>query len=520
MVNSKIYLSKRIQFGGVIMSFEPEFTKINLSSEKGALCEQLKVEVKTEISTDEVAEVLSISAFATVLENQVDNGAVDYGGKVIFYLSYVDTEGSLKKCECGSQFKGCIKDAIATDAHAYVTAKTVKCESDRSGVKLGVTAYVDVCVKLDGTVALDALAGGENLVVESDEITVLKGVGHKTLNFPVEEEFELNYAVEEVLSHSANAVITMVQCGVNCIIVDGEVILSAILLQKGGKSDIIKEVKTLPFRAEIECEDAMPNMQAVARVSEKSFKTDVSVDEENSKSTVFASVNLVFEGEAFTTDSVSVAKDAFSIEQEIELVKKETCYYKTCDLRSCSAVVTGRSAVNELPVGAIVLAVSGERAEVVSKKCEGEDTIVAGVLTATGYFRDGDGKVFVQTLETPFECSLGCAFECDVDLDIRALAKRAKLKIISLTEVETESELCFTVYPAQKQNVCYVCEIKPLGEKRKNNATVSVYIPCEGEELWSLAKRLNVCPDSLMQTNPELQFPLTGKERIVVYRQK
>ena len=44
-------------------------------------------------------------------------------------------------------------------------------------------------------------------------------------------------------------------------------------------------------------------------------------------------------------------------------------------------------------------------------------------------------------------------------------------------------------------------------------------VPFENEDLWSLAKRLSVCPEQLVSTNPELQFPLTGEERIVIYRQ-
>ena len=42
----------------------------------------------------------------------------------------------------------------------------------------------------------------------------------------------------------------------------------------------------------------------------------------------------------------------------------------------------------------------------------------------------------------------------------------------------------------------------------------------ENEDLWGLAKRLGQYPEALLETNPDLQFPLTGKERIVVYRQK
>jgi hypothetical protein len=47
----------------------------------------------------------------------------------------------------------------------------------------------------------------------------------------------------------------------------------------------------------------------------------------------------------------------------------------------------------------------------------------------------------------------------------------------------------------------------------------SVYIPKAGEELWSLAKRLRRSPESIQESNPNLQFPLKGNERIFVYRQ-
>ena len=86
--------------------------------------------------------------------------------------------------------------------------------------------------------------------------------------------------------------------------------------------------------------------------------------------------------------------------------------------------------------------------------------------------------------------------------------------------MDVEADLRFTVYPQEKCAVSVVKDVKFLGEKKKNDAAISIYIPTEGEELWSLSKRLNVCPETLIETNKELQFPLTGKERIVVYRRK
>ena len=83
-----------------------------------------------------------------------------------------------------------------------------------------------------------------------------------------------------------------------------------------------------------------------------------------------------------------------------------------------------------------------------------------------------------------------------------------------------EADVYFTVYPEERNEVRIIGEVKPLGEKKKNDSALSVYIPVEGEDLWSLSKRLNVCPSALIATNTDLTFPLTGKERIVVYRQK
>ena len=503
------------------MAFEPVFERINFNCKKKSISEQIRAECKAEVSTDDVSSVLNVSAWAVILESDVENGAVNYGGKVIFYISYIDVEGSLKKCECGVEFKGTIKDGdIGSTSRAYLTAVVDKAECDLSGARPIAGAYITVRAEVSDCEHFSALSSGENLIVNQNEIPYIKSCGVKSAVYPVEEEFELSYPVAEVLSHRAQAVITAVQCGVGAIIVDGEVSLSAIMLQKTEKGDIIKESKTLPFRMEIECEDAMPNMQATARVKEKSFKTEVSVDDEGGKSVVSASVNLLFEGEAYSDETITVATDAFSTEQEVELVKRDLAYYKTGELRSCAQTVSGRAITDELPVGTALLDVGGERVEIVNKRCDGDLTVVTGTLSAVAYLRDGEGKAFTIKLETPFDCSLDCPFSCNVELDMVARAQKARARIVSINEIELEAEVNFTVYPQERNEVRIIGEVKPLGEKKKNECALSVYIPVEGEDLWSLSKRLNVCPSALIATNTDLTFPLTGKERIVVYRQK
>ena len=502
------------------MALEPVYETINFNCKKCELKEQIKVECGA-VSSEDVSSVLSVSAWANVNETEAKDGQINYSGRATFFISYLSTDGQIKKTECGSEFRGTIKDERITEsAKVYADAVIDKAETDTSGVKLVAKAFVTVSVEISDCTPYRALSGGDNLILNAGETPVIRSYSAKKTVYPIEEQYELPYAVSEVLSHGAHAVITAVQCGVSSIIVDGEVITSAIALQKSSQNDIIKENRNFAFRAELECEDAMPSMTATARVKEKAFKIDVAVDEENGKSAVTVSVTLVFDGEAFSEEMVSVATDAFSTERELEVIKTELPYYKACDLRSVNCAVSGRAVISELPPSATILAVGGEKAELLSTVCGQGQTTITGVLSAVAYLRDGDGRVFTENIETPFESVIDCAFSCDTELSVRLKATRGRAKIVTLTEIELESEIIVTVYPTERQSVRLVGEIKAGKEKSAEKSGISVYIAQDGEEQWELAKRINVCPDEISRINPDLQFPLTGKERIIIYRQK
>jgi hypothetical protein len=228
------------------------------------------------------------------------------------------------------------------------------------------------------------------------------------------------------------------------------------------------------------------------------------VDVENQTSTLTASVNVHFEGEAFTKTQVIIASDAFSTTEQVELTYADFPYYKACDQYGASFVCGGKSMVEELPVGAVLLAVGCEKAEIVTA-VKGDSGIIAnGSLTAVGYFIDGEGKVFTRKMETPFEKTIEYMGEQKDTVEITCVASKATAKILSLTEVNLESELTFTVYPCERDSVRFVKEIKCSGEKKQNASAISVFIPMEGEDLWSLSKRLNVCPETLVLTNKDL----------------
>ena len=230
---------------------EPVFEKISFDQIIDCEKEQIKVNCKTGVLSEEVEKVLSVSPFCFASSSDAGNSSLKYSGKTTFYLTYLDKEGSVRKCECGNEFNGEIKlENLSDNAKVSIDTSVEKTEHDLSGAYLSVSGVISVSAKIYEKSVVGALVGGDGLIVDGTEQSFQTSLGKRWSNYPIEEEFELSFPVEEVLFHRAEPVITATQCGVGTIIVDGQVLLSLVLLQNSEKKDIIKETRVLPFRME------------------------------------------------------------------------------------------------------------------------------------------------------------------------------------------------------------------------------------------------------------------------------
>ena len=500
------------------MPFEPTFEDISLSQRKGIYKDGVKVECKTEVPSALVGKILNVTARSVITSSTITEKEIYYEGKVTFFVCYKDVEGALSKCECGAEFKGRAKHECGGNVKAQLNSCLDKIEADVSGIRLTIIGYVGVEANIIENKKVNVLSASDKLIVDSRERQFCKSYGQRESVYPLEEDFEIDYKVEEVLSQRALPLITAVQCGVGCIIVDGEVLFSAILLQSKEKNDIIREERILPFRAEIECEDAMPSMSATAFIQEKLFKTDISVDQTNGNTLIKVNVNLLLTGEVFCVENVNVIEDAFSTTQNVDIEKEEYLFNRPCEQRSSSKPITVSATTDSLPVGTTLACCLGEKIEVVSVDCVEAGIKIAGVLSINCLFKDSENQIFSRKLESPFDLLIETGCDCECDYLVKGTCHKVRARLLSNTEIEFSFEGIFCVYPQERCKISLIKSIKAVGEKKENVHAISVYIPYEGEELWSLAKRLNLSPQALLATNQDLQFPLSGKERIVVYR--
>lgn len=499
------------------MAVNLEYEKINYIKEKSELDSQVKVTSKSEISLSEVKKVLTV--FPTCQSDNVfiENGRISVSGNISYYVCYIDNENMLKKAEVKGDFSCEIACEKTENLKADVSSCVEKIEIIDTGIKLEIDAIVSVkarCYEID---CVSAVVRGENIIDNQEETSVFKYLGKKQTVTPITEDIELNYEIAEVLNQSAEAVVSSVTCGVGSVIVEGSIILNAILLQTGDKFDIIKESKKLPFKSEIEYSEVTPEMIAEGKAKVKSFRTDISVDQEKKISLVNAEIMLIVETEVYEKSQISIMQDAFSLAREVEL-KKDSVEISRERRQAVNGDITVKTEITDLPFGGIPKAVTNEKIEVLSQEKAQGILTVTGLITATLLF-EIDGEYIAKKVEIPFEKQLQAEVKSNkCKTEVIVLSSRARL--LSQSEAEIETEGIFIIKDIESEKVSYISDITEGAEKQAYEHPLSIYIGQKNETKWSLSKRLNISPIELEKTNKELSFPLNGSERIVVYRQR
>ena len=499
------------------MALEPIFEKLNVIKESKTIEKRIKSECKTDVNSADVKKIINVYAVADVVNTEVENGKVKTLGRINYFICYENEQGEIAKSECGCEF---LEDVEIENASGFLTAEAVasvyKTELNTSGIKLTITGYVEIKITLKCAEEVVALVGGDGLIADTTTVSVVRPLGARQTNYPVSEEFEIPLGIKEVINHTASAVITSTQCGVGVVIVDGEVYLSLTALTTDGK--VVKESKAFPFRAEVEQEEAMPAFPATAKVKVKSFKTDIAVSGEN-ESTAKAEIVLVFEATAYECKEQTIAVDVFSTTNNVLLEKVETVTERPTESRSVIQKVKGEGAIDGLEEGVSFGVITGENVEITAQNSTENGVKVTGVISGSAIFTDAENKLFSRKIHVPFECELDANLPCDTEFVVSAVIKNATAKMLTETEIEIEAEVVFLIACKEKAPLKVIGRVEDKGEKKIETSAISVYIAGAGETLWQLAKRLNVCPSELLTANKDLIFPLSGEERIVIYRQ-
>ena len=500
------------------MSATINYEKFDFRQKVFCLTDTVKVECKLDAKPD--SKVVSLTPFITCCGNEVTNGQIKYTGKII-YSVLTTNETGVEKAECATEFLGTIKsDEILSDLSAKVSLEILKTDYDIVNGFLIITTVITAHSCFYKTASQKYLCGGDNLIVKSDMATLSKQIFTKSSTATVIEEFEVNNLLSEVLLHDEKAVITSVQCGIGCIIAEGEWSITLFALQKNENNDILKETKIFPFRLEIECDGVTPTMRAIANATVSGAQINAVSYEETGTTIIKTELSIKLEGDAYSFEELPVAVDAFSVSEELDLKKQEIIFYEPTALLSFDERFCERVLIEELEPGSKLIFAVCNKIKEISSSLEKGTLKIEYALDCTLYYKN-NGDLFTVNAQFPIGITENLPDSLVADeVKIRAVVCDFNAKAVTLSEVEAYGIVKLSATFMQKRSVVALVDATVTGEKSPNEHAFTVYIPLAGEDLWTLAKRLSVNPDDLINTNPDLEFPLVGDERIVVYRQK
>ena len=464
--------------------------------------------VEIRFSGREAGEIVAVYPEVSLSSCEAGSGRVTYGGRLICTIVYADEDGKLCRMQKGAEFSHFADDGNLAPANTVLCALSCeKTQVKRDGSSYLLASVIGAEISVYSTSERTILTSAEGAVTLTENKKLYSAVTFSGES-EVEDDFDCN--AEDVLIPAAKVIVTDCNVRAGMAEINGEIYLS-ILAVRDGKPVCFDRV--VPFKSEIACEDALLARKAVCRAEIKEISVDARVDEEKGKCGVDAVIGLSFAGTYYDEEETQVILDAFSTENQLNLTYSEENAEPCTEIKVFSERVSGLCATKaRLDYTCALLAAATPKAEFVRT-----ENGIEGSVSATLIYEQ-NGEIHSTEVNLPFTVELHGLNSLTGEMSVAVCGVNIRQR--SEGECEADAVLKISVSDSENCSVRFVSEITEGEKLNANTCAISVFVPASGDDLWSMAKKLNQSPDEIKATNPDLTFPLTGSERILVFRSK
>jgi len=462
-----------------------------------------------------IAKVLSFSAQSNLNLTEVLNGEVRYSGSIHFRVLFLDNGGVCHALETISEFSDKISsDDILAGTKPSLCAKVLDTElisiaSDE--IKMAVVLEVDLFDNISSRIKY--LSGvGEDIFIREDNISVFKlaANANETINLSSEIKTEGS----RILQAESKAMILKTNSGDGSILVEGEIV-SNILIEN--ELDIIPHRVVTNFSQELAAEGCVINSFINASVRIARADTVLLTDGEDSA--ISLEFDLELNASSFLEEEIKIASDAFSIVNELKIGTSEVDIVKTKNMRSLFERIEGSVTLsNEMPLAERVIAVASDRLNLTNTYILDEKLVIEGTVTASiiYYSNETEGKNTIA-IELPFSITTMEHMAGEIVLSSGEVYEiNAKLR--RGNEFDIRAEVLINAIANEKEKLRVISELDIGDEALIPQAAISLHIARKDESLWDIAKAMRTTPELILLQNPGLELPLSGGERVMIYR--
>ena len=507
------------------MAIEPKFEKISTANRVKLGVTQAVIECKLPANDEgEITKVLCANAKSYICNTEIAGKEVKFNGNVNFQVIYENDAKEVNSLDYTADFKDkFFSDKISGSNIAIVTSGVVDINTAISGRDVKVVAIVEICVEMIEHLELTALTTveGASVYYNTETVNVSTFAGVLSDKFETNYDIEIKDNVSKVLEVSCSPYIENVTVFEKYVKVVGGANVDICYITNGEQQLLRTHQSKVDFAQEVALDNLMENscVQSLLDVNNSQIKVTTNIDVD------YAVVNLnlpfTYTGYAFNNNDVEIIDDVFS-----------TTNYLKSKTESFDSLVCGGSLTLENKVTGNVESDDVFMDEVLGTCCnavtvattyiQDESLIVEGVASTTVmYLNKETNNTYSTMVEMPFSISEkakdvddGFVPVVNVSLgEVSAKVRRGKELDVSAT---------LFVYADFYGSKCeaVISELEEVEEKPESNTVLTIYVVKPNETIWEISKRLNINPDNLLEQNANVELPLKGGEKLIVYKQR
>ena len=489
------------------MAFETQ--SVNIQTKKILGVGEFAVETKISLDLEKpLKRVLSVKALADVSScEQID---ADYTmlGKTQINVLYLTENNTLESVMGYADWQNSVK-VVGEVSFAQVSVKEVIYDAVSSN-EIGISVLHNVYahgISKDQITTLVNLP--EDYVCNKAEVCFNQVKASSTSKFVVTDNIDMPNALQ-ILNSSACVKVKSVTSGIDLASVEGEIDVKLFYATADGTNTL---TKTLDFKQEVSCLGAVPSDLSSANVYINSITSTLEFAD---KTNLVLAVGLCAQADVYESKNLQVVTDVFSLSKKLETTTEyidyttylNSNYYN--DTVVCNAVLD-KDNVDEL-VSVINPTVELSYANVLNGKLN-----IEGVVKSTVVYKDNQA-------ETTNSYNMVCPFISRIDTDISGGINNINIncnlsntKLRSGKEIEIVVALNISCDTSAETYFDYIKNINEVGPKEEQSSAITIYVTKENESLYSVAKALNVLPETITSQNEVIDNKFASGQRVFVY---
>lgn len=478
-----------------------DYVKVNYKDET-------LIEASLNLSPERENKILSVSGMTAGEKVTVENDVVNYSGKVFFNIVFEGEE--LERLETGVKFEFKKTEENAKHAVCLYELSDFKTRNENGALYVSCILTKNLTVfKADDKEVIT----GADCFVKNEEIALPDRIFGRQ-EYDLDDKFEIQ-KIKKVLQSKVVSVVERAVCSENVVTAEGFVNISFVFLPFSENSDILKETRSVPFKCEISLDGVKEDYRASVFSCVEDFSVKAYLNDDESRTIVETAVTLDFTVLAEGFKKYVAVTDAAAAECNLRIVKEETLFEETVSQRTVSQRIFGKCAV-KIPEYSRFIKAVGENAYVTQYEITDGEITFTGAVEADCIFAGDNGIVSEKSI-LPFNITETVTTDKIENVSVNAENLQGRLRSGNL-EQDVNLSVRFTEVKENK-----LLLVKNLEEGEVINAPrapITVYIGKKGETEWDVIKALKEDASAIYEFNPDLTFPLSGDERIVILRKK